>query len=188
MSLSAFHRYSEDSQVTRPADFKERVIAQLIDGIILGVISAFWLAIYSNGQLYSVWVSPMVPFYLIQVVPEFTTQFSDWWWGGYFITISLPVIADLHIAYPSLVFWLLYGTYYTWFHAFYGQTPGKMMKGLVVLTATGEIMSLRTSLARWLGYLLSILPVGIGIFVLLKKNSPQTYHDLATQTRVSHFK
>ena len=187
MSLSAFHRFSGKSRVTRPAYFKERVIAQLIDGIILGIISGFWLAVYSSGQLYSVWVSPMVPIYLVQVVPEFTTGFSDWWWGGYFVTISLPVIADLHIAYPSLVLWLLYGAYYTLFHALYGQTPGKMMKGLVVLSKTGDMLNWRISLARWLGYLLSILPVGVGIFILLKDNRSQTYHDLATQTRVSHF-
>jgi uncharacterized RDD family membrane protein YckC len=122
------------------------------------------------------------------VVPEFTTQFSDWWWGGYFLTISLPVFADLHIAYPSLVLWLLYGTYYSWFHAYYGQTPGKMMKSLVVLTEGGETLNLRISIGRWLGYILSILPVGVGILILLKNNRSETYHDLATQTRVSHFK
>ena len=187
MALSAFHRFSENSRVIGPASFKERVIAQLIDGIILGMISGLWLAVYSGGQVYSMWVSPMVPLYLVQAAPEFTTRISDWWWGGYYETVSLPFIADLNIAYPSLVLWLLYGSYYTLFHTFYGQTPGKMMKSLVVLNEKGEMLSWKISFIRWLGYLLSVLPLGSGFWILLKDNNSFTMHDSLMKTKVVAF-
>jgi uncharacterized RDD family membrane protein YckC len=133
------------------------------------------------------WISPMIPLYLVQAAPEFATRISDWWWGGYYITVSVPFIADLHIAYPSPVLWLLYGSYYTLFHTVYGQTPGKMMKSLVVLTEKGEMLSWKISLGRWLGYLLSILPLGSGFWILLKDDNTFTIHDSLMKTRICQF-
>jgi uncharacterized RDD family membrane protein YckC len=187
MAITVFHRYSEKSLLIRPATFKERVIAQLIDGIILGFISGFWLAVYSRGDVYSAWVSPMIPVYLLQVSPDFIARASDWWWGGLYVTSSLPFIADLNIAYPSPVLWLLYGSYYTLLTAVYGNTPGKMMKGLVVLRENGEKLSGPDSLLRWFFYIPSILLLGAGIWMMLKGEKSLTLHDLLIRTKVSRF-
>ena len=187
MTLTVFHRYSGKSHLIRPANLRERVIAQLIDGIILGFLSGLWLAVYSRGELYSAWVSPMIPFYLLQVSPDFMPQVSDWWWGGFFFTISLPIIADLNIAYPSPVLWLLYGSYYTLFTAVFGNTPGKMMKSLVVFKENGERLSGLNSFWRWLSYILSILPLGAGFWIKIKSQKSSTLHDLIMGTEVSLF-
>ena len=67
MSLAAFHIYSGENLPLQRAGLKDRIIAQLIDGIILGVLSGVLLALLSRGQVFAVWISPMIPFYLLQV-------------------------------------------------------------------------------------------------------------------------
>ena len=63
-----FHRFEFDEArrySLKPAQVKDRVIAQLIDGLILGVVCSLIFFVMSNGGLKSIWVSPMFPQYLL---------------------------------------------------------------------------------------------------------------------------
>ena len=187
MNISAFHKYSKENQQLSKANLRERIIAQLIDGIILGVFSNVLLVLFSRGQLYAVWISPMLPIYLLQFSEGHLPVISDWWWGGYYVSISLPYLADVHVSFPSPLQWINYAIYYSYFHARFGQTPGKMMKGLVVLDDSGQFPSLRRSLGRWMGYLLSFLPLGAGFWVDSIEKNRRTWHDELAGTEVYHF-
>jgi uncharacterized RDD family membrane protein YckC len=190
MRIEIFHIYQPgkiSARELKPAGFRERVFAQLIDGIILGVLIGILLMVISRGKIYAVWISPIIPVFLIQHVEGLVPSISDWWWGGYHFTISLKYIADIHLAFPSPLQWILYIFYYTFFHAAYGQTPGKMIKGLVVLTEKKAGLSAGKSLLRWFCYLVSILPVGFGFWMMLISRRKVCLHDLLARTRVYRF-
>ena len=190
MKIEVFHIYQPDKiypAELKSAGFRERVIAQLIDGIILGALIGILLAIISRGKIFAVWISPIIPVFLVQHVEGLVPQLSDWWWGGYHQTISLKYLADIHLAFPSPLQWIIYIFYYSFFHAIYGQTPGKMMKGLVVLTEQKTRLSAGKSLLRWFCYLISILPLGFGFWMMLISRRQVCLHDLLVRTRVYRF-
>ncbi len=58
-----------------------------------------------------------------------------------------------------------------------GQTPGQMMMGIRVVNAAGETPGFGQSLLRALGYLLALLPVGIGFLLILGDERKQGLHD-----------
>jgi uncharacterized RDD family membrane protein YckC len=93
----------------------------------------------------------------------------------------------LHVAIPAPLLTVFYGCYYTFFHFSYGQTPGKMMKGLVVLTNHQKKLTLKQSLFRWIYYLISLLPLGIGFWMASRKTGGETWHDRMAGTWVWRF-
>lgn len=169
------------------ASLRDRIVAQLIDGILLGMAVSLWLAIASGGRLFSVWVSPVVPVYLLQVSRDWIALKSDWWWGGYFVTVPIPFMTQIKLAYPSPVIWLAYLFYYTYFTGKYGQTPGKMLKGLVVLHKDGALPGFWQAFLRWLGCLISLIAAGFGIWAAFFDSEKRTWHDRWTGTRVWFF-
>lgn len=190
MSISILHRFYPERHslaTLKPAGFRERVMAQLIDGIILGVLSALLLLVFSGGKIYSVWISPFIPVYLVHTVPGYVASASDWWWGGMYHTISIRFLADIHLSYPSAVHWLIYACYYGIFHNVWGQTPGKMLKGLVVLDEDGRFISAGKAFLRWVFYLGSLLPLGFGFWSGQFTGTNQTWHDRIAHTTVWQF-
>lgn len=190
MHIEVLHQYNSarySNNQLNSASLRDRIMAQLIDGIILGICIGLLLVVYSKGKLFSLWISPLVPVYLVQTVPGYLPDPSNWWWGGYYVAVSLPVLADVQLSYPSALQWLFYGLYYGIFHTLYGQTPGKMMKGLVVLTGAGQIPSLRQSVLRWLSYVISFLPLGLGFWLSALHPRKQTWHDRLSDTEVLKF-
>jgi uncharacterized RDD family membrane protein YckC len=190
LSIRLFHIYQKEFpeiSEMHPASLRERIFAQLIDGIFLGIFTGIYYYLLSRGTIYSLWVSPMFPFYLLQPSEGLISNPANWWWGGYFLTISSPWLADVYLAVPSLVLMLLYGCYYTYFHYYYGQTPGKMIKGLVVLKNDRNKLTFRQSLQRWILYLFSLLPLGTGFWQLTRQPAKETWHDRLAGTTVWSF-
>ena len=190
MGISVIHRFRFDNEQMsklQPAGLRDRIMAQLIDGIVLGIITGLLLALFSRGRIYSLWISPILPVYLVQAAPDCLSAAKDWWWGGRFITISPPLLSDFHLSYPAPLLWVIYAAYYSLFHSFYGQTPGKMLKGLVVLDARNRFLSLPAAFLRWTGYLVSLLPLGLGFWSSVFHSRGLTWHDRMTGTSVWRF-
>jgi len=190
MPINLFYLFGFQESVSLKlvqATFRERLFAQLIDGILLGIFSGLYFYVASGGKFYSLWVSPFFPCYLLQFTEPFLPSVSDWWWGGYFITFSPPGVAELHLAIPSPILIIVYATYYTFFHYYFGQTPGKMLKGLVVLTDQNQKLNGNQSFQRWLLYLLSLLPLGAGFWPILRSSSAPCWHDHLVGTKVWRF-
>ena len=57
-------------------------------------------------------------------------------------------------------------------------TPGKLVLGLSIVDAeTGQTPRLGRLVLRYLGYLLSTIPLGLGYFWMLWDDRRQTWHD-----------
>ncbi len=171
----------------KTATLRERIIAQLIDGFLLGIVASFLYLLLSRGQLFSVWISPMFPQFLLEVDPAYSASTGALWWGGKYLTVALFYGKTIHLAYPSPLLWMVYAGYYTLFTSLYGQTPGKMVKKLVVVDENRRTLSLFHSLLRWIGYLVSFLPVGLGFWLMTRHPEGQTWHDRWQKSRVYSF-
>jgi uncharacterized RDD family membrane protein YckC len=89
--------------------------------------------------------------------------------GPWIVTIGGIVFA---VAY-SVVSW-------SWF----GRTPGKALLGLAVTTREGAPPGVLRSLLRFLGYLLSAIPLGAGFLWILVDDHRRGWHDHLAGTRV----
>lgn len=75
-------------------------------------------------------------------------------------------------------------SYFTFFHWAGGQTPGKKLNNLKVVTIDGESVGLLRSFIRWAGYFLSALPFMLGFLLALIDEENQTLHDKFADTYV----
>ena len=188
--MSIVHRYRPRQRATyrlEPASLRDRIIAQFIDGIILGALCGIIYWTLSGGRIGSIWVSPMIPVYLLEVRWPYESFAADAWWGGAFTSIHLYGSKYVHVAFPAPLPWLLYGAYYTAGCTYWGQTPGKMLKGLVILDHDRDLPGLRAALLRWAGYPLSLLPLGAGFWSAAVTDGHRTWHDRLSGTAVFAF-
>lgn len=92
--------------------------------------------------------------------------------GGSTGSILLAVAAGLSVA------------YFCGFHVLRGQTPGKRLLGIMVISARGERPSVARSLLRTGAYLLSALPVSIGFLWVGFDRERRALHDWVAGTYV----
>ena len=74
--------------------------------------------------------------------------------------------------------------YFVLFHGNLGQTPGKMLMGLWVVTLDGGKISTGLAFLRAVGFLLSALPCGAGLLWALIDPRGRGWHDHLALTRV----
>ena len=84
----------------------------------------------------------------------------------------------------GLAILLLTGVYFAFFWTLTGQTPGKMVMGVRVVTLDGGAVPLGRSILRALGYLLSALALYLGFIWILIDNRRQGWHDKLAGTCV----
>ncbi len=144
------------------AGFVSRLVAYLIDrGIILGVIA----------------IMTAVTAYLFQLVGLDVVTCTP---GLYFEGIVCASVKLL-----TLFFVLAFAPIYTiTFWTLAGQTPGKYLLGLRIYRMDGEHLTLRRSIRRYVGYLLSFLAFGLGFLWITIDDQRQGFHDMFADTCV----
>ncbi|HEY3064662.1 MAG TPA: RDD family protein [Methylomirabilota bacterium] len=86
------------------------------------------------------------------------------------------------------LFTLLFTSLYTSaLHALAGQTLGKLAVGVRVVNEDGTALTFGTALLRYLGYFLSLAPLGVGFIVGGLRRDKRTFHDLLAGTRVERL-
>lgn len=75
-------------------------------------------------------------------------------------------------------------SYFTYFHAAGGQTPGKRILGLKVIRITGKELTPGIAFIRWLGYLVSRLFLFLGFLWIAVDRRKQGWHDKIAGTLV----
>ena len=90
--------------------------------------------------------------------------------------IVLPILLPLAI--------ILFMTYFAFFHGAWGQTIGKMIFGLRVVTIDGQVPSFPRALARTIVYALSAIPFFLGFIWVGFTSSKRSWHDLIAGTMV----
>lgn len=105
--------------------------------------------------------------------------------GSYF-HIEIPPIQRFTIAlvitYSAMLFIKM--SYYTFFHGATGQTVGKMVCGIKVVTAHNETIGYRRAFLRWIGYLISSLALYLGFLWVAIDRNKQGWHDKIAKTYV----
>lgn len=113
----------------------------------------------------------------------------------YAFTIILPLIGNLLIplddgfTYTVIIPYygmavLIDATYFTYFHGTTGQTPGKRLLGLRVVQADGEMMTPGIAFLRWVGYIISKIPLYLGFLWVAFDARKQGWHDKIAGTCV----
>jgi len=74
--------------------------------------------------------------------------------------------------------------YFTHFHGSIGQTPGKMLLKLKVVRITGKNMTYGIAWVRWVGYILSRIPLCLGFIWIAFDCRKQGWHDKLAGTVV----
>ena len=90
--------------------------------------------------------------------------------------LVLPILLPLGVV-------LVLG-YFSFFHAAWGQTVGKMIFGLRVVQTDGQPVSFSRALTRTLAYALSALPFFLGFFWVGFTSSKRSWHDAIAGTMV----
>lgn len=80
--------------------------------------------------------------------------------------------------------WLVCLAYFVVLWALTGQTLGKWLLGLRVVTVQGGALSLSRALVRVAGYLLSALPLYLGFFWVVLDSERRALHDRLARTVV----
>lgn len=141
----------------QPAGFLRRAVAFLIDTFILQLL---YLIIMIVG------------FLAIRLSMGETFSFAE-------EASLVPMIAPFVAAW----FCLFFG-YFTFFHAYGGQTPAKMLIRIKVVTLEGAPLSPLRALLRSFCYFLSSFFFGFGFLIAILEKRKRALHDLLTRTEV----
>lgn len=88
------------------------------------------------------------------------------------------------VGFFTLVFTLAYTVV---LHALTGQTIGKLLVGVRVVTAAGGRVPARTALLRYLAYWVSLAPLALGFLMAGLRSDHRALHDLLAGTRVERL-
>jgi uncharacterized RDD family membrane protein YckC len=142
---------------TKTASFGARTIALAIDFVVLATTQIFLFCL-----LVSILNNKAIRLEPLAILTYYSTY--------------------LIVFFVSFVF--LHMIYFTLFHAWSGQTIGKMIMGIrVVATDNGPIPP-SVAFLRWTGYILSFVPLASGFLWSAVDKDHCTWHDRLAQTRV----
>jgi uncharacterized RDD family membrane protein YckC len=142
----------------RPAGVFRRAVAMLIDWMIVSLL-------YSGFLVVGVWGASLgaraanARFLSADLVDALSGSFVLLWIG-------------------------LSWVYITWFTHHGGQSPGKMLCGIRIVSMDGREPSWGQAMLRPAGYVLSWLPLGLGFVLAAFPPSKRALHDRLTDTRV----
>ena len=141
---------------TNSANLGSRVMALAIDFVLLETIH-FLLFILLTGKL-------------VQL--------------AHFELLTTPSFFIVYLLVFFVNFLFLHMVYFTLFHAWLGQTIGKMIMGIRVVTHDNKLVSPSVAFLRWCGYILSLVPLATGFLWAAVDKDHCAWHDRLAQTRV----
>jgi uncharacterized RDD family membrane protein YckC len=163
---SALQTRSPETLLGHYAGLSSRLVAFILDTAIVSgiIISTSWFIATS--------------WRLLQLAPLLTQ-----------IEQKSPILENLVAFVTSPIVYSLFtllfvATYYIFFWITAGQTPGKGVMGLRVLPRQGGKLKLSHAIVRYIGYYLSIIPFGLGIFWILIDDRRLAWHDKLAGTCV----
>jgi len=101
------------------------------------------------------------------------------------VVVMIPGMLIIYAGLPSILNLILGLAYFIYFPSSeYMATPGKMALGLIITDEHGNRIGAGTAAVRYIGYLISILTVGIGFFIIGFTEKRMGLHDMIARTRV----
>ena len=144
----------EGREDVKYAGFSIRLLAYTIDNILLSIIS---MLVFMAGWM------------LISRMSVYD--------------LSIYEVVDYMLLPYALLSGFIECFYFVYFHAVTGQTPGKLICGIKVLTVDGRLIGFGRSFIRFLGYFLSMI-LYIGFLMILFTGKKQGLHDKLAGTVV----
>lgn len=156
----------EESLIGHYAGIISRLSAFILDTVILASIILFtsWFVVASWKMLQ-----------LEPIIKQLQTR--SWVFKNLIELVNNPI-------FYSLVMLLFVSSYHILFWVIAGQTPGKGILGLRVLPRQGGKLKLSRAVLRYLGFYLSIIPLGLGILWILVDDRRMAWHDKLSGTYV----
>ena len=142
--------------INNNASFGSRAMALTIDFVLLEVICFFLFILLTVKFIQAVHFEPL--------------------------PLAALFILYLLVIWGSFIF--LHIAYFTLFHAWSGQTIGKMVMGIKVVTHENKPASTSIAFLRWSGYILSVAPLATGFLWAAVDKDHFAWHDRLAQTRV----
>lgn len=93
--------------------------------------------------------------------------------GSFFICVVLVFLS------PFLAL-----LYFVLLHGSLGQTLGKMLMGVCVVSSDGNKITVGVAFLRAIGFLFSVIPCGLGLLWVLADRQGRAWHDHLAMTRV----
>lgn len=151
------------------AGFWIRVVSAIIDFfvfVLLVIISRFSMGII---------IGFLIPFFL--GAPPEKSQKLIWDTVAFSITVA------------SILVVIFVGIFYEiWLHVRFGQTIGKMLTGIRVVTIQNAPIPYKLSFLRFLGKILNFLTLGVGFIVAGFHSEKRGLHDLIANTKVLYLR
>jgi len=145
-----------------PAGFVSRFIALLIDVVLLGSVLLACTVIW---------------FALLRVVPL-------GWLNAIAPQLQALTTIVLHVVIPIAVAIGVVVGYFLFFFTVTGQTVGKRVLGLRVVSTGGDQVELRQAFVRLVGYVISAIPIYLGFLAMFFDRERRTWHDRLARTAV----
>ncbi len=155
-----------DNLLGHYAGFISRLLALIVDAIIISVtfIAITWFVSVTATML-------QLRSFLglsINMIPG-SAKFIE----GIFGPVGATMLTILYISSYQVFFWMLTG-----------QTPGKALLGLRVITTNGKRVTPLRGLLRLIGYVISAMPLYLGFLWVLGDDRRQGWHDKLAGTFV----
>lgn len=167
MTASTVHLLSDRrSKLGHYAGFASRLVAFVLDTVIISVsiVSISWFLSASMNMLQG------------EVILRSLAKISPMIQKANFV-LTHPITQGAATAIFVVV-------YFIFFWTTIGQTPGKYILGLRVVSHDGKRLKLLQAALRYLGYYLSGLPFGFGFFWILIDDQRRGWHDRLAGTCV----
>jgi len=140
-----------------PTNFSVRAVALAIDFFLLAVLHIFLSFFLAAG-----------------VIPEILLLEP----------LTVLSICFLFLGVSTAIFVFLHVVYFTVFHAWTGQTIGKMVMGIKVVSNSNGSIPPSVAFLRWTGYILSAIPLAAGFLWSAVDKDHCAWHDRLAETRV----
>ncbi|MEA3523439.1 MAG: RDD family protein [Campylobacterota bacterium] len=152
------------------ASFWTRLVASLLDTVILAVPIGVLVYFLSDGQWMNfeqfqnaIQMAQYGNAQALQAMPQ-----TDMTWELLFEVLMMVII---------IVFWKRWA----------GATPGKKILGIEVVNfEDNATLTNKQMIIRYVGYIISTLPLLIGFFMVLFRQDRRALHDLLSATAVIH--
>jgi uncharacterized RDD family membrane protein YckC len=148
------------------AGFASRAAAIIIDIAIISLVSA-------------VVIGAMSLFFDLPSIQRFIR-----WLNSVLPGVDRVFIALTGPRFAALFYLLFLYLYFIFFFSTTGQTVGKAIMGLRVVTTDGKRMGVKRSFIRTLCYTLSLAPLGLGFLWVLGEDRRRAWHDKIAHTYV----
>ena len=187
-SFNPFKPPSKDARDDIYPTFYMRIMATLIDTVIMLLLLAPVFGVIKEMSY-----GRMKEQEFLRVVSEqvkYAQNTNDWPTALASITHMMHE-TGFYAAYvqQSVLQLVLLGVIYVFFWAKYGATPGKMLLRMrIVDAATLGRTTVKQDSIRFLGCMLSMLPLGLGLFWVVFDKKRQAWHDKIARTVVMYSK